>query len=237
MLIAAIKGVSGSGKSTRTYLFLSYLKSIGCTWEDYYYLNSNGLSKNIGVFIPEFNLLTLGKIYETNGFERFQGYDVVTSNFVNSAGLSEFLKSVSSKMNVIVEGAGVTGTHRLRPKFLFEFCGWKKMLVQYYNYEESQKDEYLERIFYRSGKHPRKGTMWDKCSGFNSDHVASEKEKEEIGLENCKVFRDTYDTPEYDLGVKIMLAMGFPEESLMDFIAYCAQSDYLKLNSFGNYGK
>ncbi len=55
-MITVVKGISGSGKSTRVYLFLSYLRSLGLTLSDFNHVNHEGKKKVIGVFIEELNV-------------------------------------------------------------------------------------------------------------------------------------------------------------------------------------
>lgn len=240
--IACVKGVSGSGKSTRVFLFLNFLEQV-CKFktEDFKFMNFEGKEKVVGILVKDLDLVFIGKKYITGEVTRFQGYDVMTGYFGKSAYFSDFLKENSSKYSFIVEGAGVTGTNRLRPLFLHDFCGFKNIMVQYYNYDLDQKDLYLERIFYRSGKYPGKGTMWDKCSGFITDNRDSLKEINlltERGVEdlNAFAFYNYHDTKVYDFGIKMLNFMGLDEFEKY-YVDFCVKSTYLTDNSFKNFQK
>jgi ABC-type dipeptide/oligopeptide/nickel transport system ATPase component len=237
--ICCVKGVSGSGKSTRVFLLIKFLEHCGFVTEDFKFINFENKEKVVGILFPDLDIVFIGKKYITGSFERFQGYDVMTGYFGKSALFSDFLKENSSKYHFVVEGAGVTGTNRLRPLFLHDFCGFENIMIQYYNYELDQKDEYQARIIYRSGKLPNKGTMWDKCSGFISDHRDSLKEitglKQVLGEDiNMYSFYNPYNTPEYDFGMKMLTFMNM-EDFIPAFSNFCRKSNYLIENSFNNF--
>ncbi len=235
-----MKGVSGSGKSTRAFFLLKFLEQ-KCGFEtvDFTFTNFENKEKSIGVLVKELDLVFLGKRYLTNGFERFQGYDVTTGYFGKSSYLSDYLRDNKDNYNYIVEGAGVTATNRLRPLFLREYCGFTNIMMQYYNYGMDQKDKYLERLVYRSGKEPKIGTMWEKCDGFIADHKKSEDEIKALRINepelNMMAFYNLFDTPAYDFGMK-MLAFLDMDEFVMPFLNYCQESTYLTDNSFNNFG-
>lgn len=232
--IICVKGVSGSGKSTRVFMFLKFIEEVlGYKLKDFKFLNFENKEKTVGILVEELNLVFIGKKYETNGVVRYQGYDVMTGYFGKSSYFSEFLKS-NNQFNFIVEGAGVTGTNRLRPLFLNKYCGFNNILIQYYNYDLDQKEQYQNRIFYRSGKLPNKGTMWDKCSGFISDHRDSLKEIGKLGEEVfSNSFYNSYQSPLYDFGLKALEFLGMDNQK--DFIEFCQNSDYINVNSFKNF--
>jgi len=125
-----------------------------------------------------------------------------------------------------VEGAGITQTNRLRPKFLSEL-GFKDIFIQYYNYEN--KSDYLDRIIYRSGKPPKKDVMWDKNVGFIQDMKWS-LEDEESGI-NCVVMDNKFDSPIYDLGVKFFTMIGM-EDYIDEFLEFVSKFDYINKNKF-----
>lgn len=238
--VAIVKGVSASGKSSRVYqLFLFLEKEVEFSKELFYYVNSEGKKRQVGVLFPEVNLLFIGKEYETGGVKRWQGYDSVTSSFVNSAGFSEFLKEQIKETSIIVEGAGVTQTNRLRPKFLFEELGIENVYIQYYNFLESEKDKYEERLILRSGSVPPKGTMWDKCRSYNKEHSKSIKESEDLtGKGTFEVFWDSYDTPIFDFGLKFMIICMpdiFCEDLELFFLEFVEKYDYQNKNTYINF--
>lgn len=230
--ISCVKGVSASGKSTRVYLLFDYLRSLGFRYRDFKFINFEGKEKTVGILFEEINLVFIGKLYKTGEVERYQGYDVMTGYFGKSSYFSDFLKENSDKFSFIVEGAGVTGTNRLRPLFLNKYCGFNNIFMQYYNYDLDDKQSYLNRIIYRSGKEPNKGTMWDKCSWFISDHRDSVKEFELVkdSIESSFCYYDLFSAPIYDFGCKIIneLELG----SIDSFKDFCANKNYVELNSF-----
>lgn len=233
--ITCVKGVSGSGKSTRVFLLLDFFKSQGFTVTDFHYVNGEGKDKVVGMLVEELNLIFIGKLYQTGKITRFQGYDAVTSAFINSAGFSDFLKFISPNYSVIVEGAGVTQTNRLRPKFLFEFCGYDTVFMQYYNYRTDQKEEYIQRIVYRTGEAPKRNTMWDKCIAFEVEAKKTDDEMKELGdAVDVVNFYNLYDTEVTDFGVKFLYFIGL-DILIEPFQKYCAESTYLIDNSFNSH--
>jgi hypothetical protein len=232
--VTAVKGVSASGKSSRVYQLVKFLEHMGFEKTPYQYLNVEGKLKDIGIFYPEISLLFLGKEYKSGDVVRFQGYDVVTSAFTKSIYFSEFLKE-NKDLNVIVEGAGVTQTNRLRPLFLREELGIEKIYIQYYNFRNDQKDEYEQRLILRSGKIAEIGTMWDKCKSFNKEYDFSIEEREKLGnCENIKVFWDDHETHISDFGLKYLM-MSDLEELCEDFLNFVDEFDYISKNKFENF--
>lgn len=237
--IICVKGISGSGKSTRTYLLLKFLREVlGCESEEFFVTNPEGKQKLAGIFVKDFDLIFIGKEYTSGAVTRFQGYDAVTSVFGSSAGFSEFLKANSAKYSFIVEGAGTTQTNRLRPKFLHEFCGFTDIMMQYYNYGGIEnKQEYLNRIIYRSGKCPEKAMMWDKEESFTKEVTFTHKEIKELGDKAfVTVFHNLYDAEPDDLGKKFF-GLFTDLKVAKQYTEFVKNSDYIKLNSFENFKK
>lgn len=227
--IYVVKGISGSGKSSRVFQIIKYLESIGCEFENFAFTNCEGKQRDIGVLCKDLGILFLGKKYGADkGVERWQGYDAVTGAFVKAKYLSEFLEVNKDKYIFFVEGAGITQTNRLRPKFLSDI-GFDNIFVQYYNYEN--KEDYLNRIIYRSGERPKKDVMWDKNSGFIQDMLWS-FEDQENGVK-CDVFDDKFDSPIYDLGVKFLVTLGM-DDYIDNFVNFVLEFDYINKNKFDN---
>lgn len=227
--IFVVKGISGSGKSSRVFQIIKYLEAIGCKYEDFHYINKEDKDRIVGILFKSLNIVFLGKFYNSGGVERWQGYDSVTSCFMKSEYFSEFLKE-NRNYNLFVEGAGVTQTNRLRPHFLSNSLGFTKIFIQYYNYDNKQ--DYLDRIVYRSGKVPEKATMWDKNASFIAESLWSLKDQETIA---CEVFINKFDAPIEDLGVKFLKFIGSDEETIKDFIDFTKEFDYVCKNSFENF--
>lgn len=232
--IVLVKGTSGSGKSTRVYCFLDFLESIGLELMPHRWVNSEGKEKEVGVFIPEFNLVVLGKFYENQGVRRWQGLDSVTSRFVNSAGLTDFLVDAGLKrMNVLVEGAGTSVSWRLRPMELVATCEFMNILYVRYDYTEEEHEEYYSRVVYRSGKPPKGDSMWRKRHGFGSDFA---KSVEEAGLlneagANVILKDEAWNSPVWDLGCNIFEFFGIPE-ICGEFREYVNNNDYINQNKY-----
>lgn len=58
--IVLVKGISGSGKSTRVYLFLEFLESLGMKLHPYKFKTLDGKEKEVGVYSEDFNMVSLG---------------------------------------------------------------------------------------------------------------------------------------------------------------------------------
>jgi type IV secretory pathway VirB4 component len=185
-----IKGISGSGKSTRILFLLNQLKQEfkNCL----FYYND----KLIGTLFEELNLLIIGK--EQKSGLPFQGFDSVTGVFQKVENFSDFLKN--NDFNVIIEGAGITDSYRFRPKFLREYCNFDLTLIQYYSFNKTQKQQYLERIERRTGKLPKSDVMFNKISNFEGDFNRSMKE----ASINDIVYYDNYDVFVDDFFVKFI---------------------------------
>lgn len=186
-----IKGISGSGKSTRVAYFINSLRENGITDELFYYNN-----KQIGILFQDLNLLIIGKEQKTG--LPFQGFDSVTGVFGKVEMFSNFLRD--NNFNVIVEGAGITDSHRFRSKFLREYCGFERTLIQYYNFNFEQKNDYFKRILDRSGKLPRTEVMFNKIANFEGDYKKALQEK----TENDLVCYDTFDCEVSDFTNKVL---------------------------------
>jgi len=229
------KGISGSGKSSRVFQLLKFFESCGLTLSDFKYTNVEEKEKIIGVLVEELNLIFVGKIYRSGEVERWQGYDAVTGAFKKAEYFSKFLKENLDKYSFIVEGAGITQTHRLRPKFLQEI-GFEDILIQYYNYPEDGKQEYYNRIIYRSGEKPKKDVMWDKNIGFINDCKFSRKELAQCTDESfINVFENDFKTPIFDFGSKLIVLMNDDRFETADFIKFTEEFDYINKNKFENF--
>jgi len=84
--IVVVKGISGSGKSSRVFQIIKFLEHLGCEFEDFMYLNNESKNRNIGILCKDLNILFFGKKYGyENGVERWQGYDSVTGAFLKAS--------------------------------------------------------------------------------------------------------------------------------------------------------
>jgi len=236
--IICVKGISGSGKSTRVYLILKFLREILGYKSEPFMFEREGKNKQCGIIIPKLNLIFLGKEYLSGDIGRFQGLDAVTSIFGSNAGISEFLKENSDKYSIFLEGAGTTQSNRFRPKFLFEDAGYRNIMMQYYNYGgDKNHEEYYKRIIYRSGKKPTRDTMWDKEQSYTKEVTFSNKEMFDLGNKcfSC-VFHDYFDTPSWDLGVKFF-GIFFDKDHSEDFKKFVIELNYTDINKFENFKK
>lgn len=233
-----IKGTSGSGKSTRVYLFLEYLESIGIIFEPFMWKHpEDGKVRQVGLVSEDMGIVFLGKWYENGGVRRWQGLDSVTSKIGKSKDLSEFLLHCSNlNLSVLVEGAGTTASWRFRPKYLYEVSHIGNILQIRYDYSEDELHEYEKRIKYRSGKLPKGDSMWRKRHTFGSDYKKAVTEAVEVNNQGGKVvlYSQPHTSPLYDLGVRVFEFFGIPE-LCEPFIDFCKDSDYIKKNSYKNF--
>lgn len=237
--IVLVKGISGSGKSTRVYLFLEFLESLGMKLRPYKFKTLDGKEKEVGVYSEDFNMVFVGKFYENGGIRRWQGYDSMTSRLCKAEGLSYFLKETSKAGHgVLIDGAGTTVSWRLRP---LDLCGeseFTNILHVRYDYRDDQWDEYCARIAYRSGEPPKEDRMWRKHRTFMYDFEKAQREgKEVIEAGGNVVLHDMpYDAPVWDLGVHIFDFFEMPELG-SEFKLHCEGSDYIERNSFNEFQK
>lgn len=232
--IVVIKGISGSGKSTRVYYFLDFLESIGSKLEPFEFTNINGKTDVIGVYSAEFNMVFVGKFYSENGVRRWQGYDSMTNRLGKSEGLSDFLKKMSDRgISVLIDGAGVTATHRLRPMCLAADSEMMNILYIRYDYREDQRDEYRARITYRSGEPPKGDQMWRKHSNFQKDCEKAQNEAAMVNSAgaNAVIADCPYDAPVWDLGARILEFFGMPD-LIPIYKDFSEKSNYIQMNSY-----
>lgn len=233
--IVLVKGTSGAGKSTRVYLFIYYLESIGIKLEPFKFKNINGEEHVIGLYSEDMNMVFVGKFYENGGVRRWQGYDSVTGRIGSADGLTFFLKEMTRLgHSVLIDGAGTTATYRLRPIELCGDCGYTNILHIRYYYQEDQKDEYMDRLVYRSGKLPKSDAMWRK--NFEGDYLKAVEEAKDVNEAggNVVVQNKLYNVPEWDTGEEIFKFFEMPE-LCNDFIEFCKKVDYTKQNSFNTF--
>lgn len=232
--VAIVKGVSASGKSSRVFQLLKFFESIGAKLEDFPYQIGNK-TRIVGVLVKELDIVFIGKIYKSGDIERWQGYDAVTGCFEKSDNFSNFIRDNRDRYSFVIEGAGVTGTNRLRPLFLREYCGVDDIFIKYYNFKETEKQEYLDRIMQRSGKLPGKGTMWDKVKGFENDFSKSIEDIEKLGDSSIFVEYGHYTDPIEDFGICLLSFMNMEDEMINGFIDFVEKFDYVNKNKFENF--
>lgn len=225
--IFIVKGISGTGKSSRVLQTLKFFEHIGCTISPFTTVNPKGKTVECGLLVEEINLVFIGKIYETNGTERWQGYDAMTSSFGSAALFSEFLIQNCEKHSFVVEGAGITLTNRLRPEFLITKVGYTNIMLQYYNY--NNRDEYLKRIIYRSGEPPKSDAMWVKNKSYIIE-VGKTQDEIDKGY-FAYLFEDSFDAPISDFGDKMLMLLEM-EDFIESFREFTQSFDYINKNKF-----
>lgn len=227
--ISVVKGISGSGKSSRVFQLIKFFQNFGFSCENFYH---NG--KLVGLMFNELNLLFIGKIYKSGTIERWQGYDSVTSVFGSSENFSLFLGERNGFSNIIIEGAGVTQTNRLRPEFLFNELEFKKIYIQYYNYPSDGLDVYMDRIRERSGEKKVKDTMWKKNKSFRKEFRKSIIEKNNIGSKNIFIYDSGFMADIDDFGIKFLSIMDL-KNLIIEFCEFCTNFDYISKNKYENF--
>ena len=76
--IAILKGTSGTGKSTKTYLLLKFLMACGMKFESIA-LDFECLEIPFGFLCKDLNVLFIGKEYTKNGNDAFMSLDYINS--------------------------------------------------------------------------------------------------------------------------------------------------------------
>lgn len=236
--IVLVKGISGSGKSTRVFLLLDYLEELGERLEPYVYTPITGKTQPVGIYSPALNLVFVGKFYEDGGVKRWQGYDSMTGRLGKAEGLSHFLLHTSrERHNVLIDGAGTTVTWRLRPLDLCGTSEFTNILHIRYDYRDDQWDEYCARIAYRSGKPPKGDCMWRKHRTFQHDYEKAIVEAQAVNEAggNVVLRNQPYDAPVWDFGKELFTFYGESSEVCEDFVTFCKESDYIQRNSYQNF--
>ena len=234
--IILVKGISGSGKSTRIYMLLDFITRLGGKFLPYYYTNKEGKKLQVGVYSEDFDIVFIGKFYNKGKVHKWQGLDSMTSKLVDSDGLSEFITHVSeSGSGLLLEGSGTTASWRLRPMELCCTNGILNILHVRYDYADDQFEEYIRRVKFRSGKAPNGDSMWRKHKTFASDFNKAVNEASEINTlgGNAHVLNKPFDAPVWDLGVEIFKFYGL-EDIVEEFKVFCENSNYQLMNSYAN---
>lgn len=237
--IVVIKGISGSGKSTRVYFFLEFLELLGGELKPFEFTNIDGRTDTVGVYSPDFNMVFVGKFYYDGGVRRWQGYDAMTGRLGKSPGLSHFMLEMTHRgIAVLIDGAGVTATHRLRPECLMAESEMMNILYVRYDYREDQREEYRARIIYRSGEPPKGDQMFRKNGNFLHDYEKAVKEAELVNQcgGNAVIVNQPYDAPVWDLGVRILEFFGM-NDLVEPYKEYAEASDYIQQNSYETFIK
>jgi len=218
MNIFVVKGQSGSGKSTRLFELIKFFKFLGYEFVDYFHKNKKNNKVHIGILNSDLNLLIIGHIFNKNGAERFNGVDDKYKKFCGVENFSDFLTEMSQIHNVVIEGS-ITRTNRLRPEFLHDYCGFDGIFVQYYSFGIDQKEEYLKRIVLRSGKEPKNETGWDVCKRYHQDYHKTVEEANNLSC-NTFVSFEYFDSPVWDLGMKMLFFNNESDEVVGEFINF-----------------
>jgi hypothetical protein len=234
-LITFVKGISGTGKSSRVLQLLMFYQDV-MGYEPVSIKNHHqekGKELHAGLLIEQEKTLFIGKFYERDGVKRFQGHDSVTGAFNGSDDFSNFLTEKGKDYKIIVEGSGTTLSYRFRPKFLFE-SGFDKMFFQYYNYkmDEQGKKEYKKRILLRSGKDIEKDSMWRKGFSFQKEYEKSLIESEEVATPSIIHSYDDHTPHISDFGQKYLFLNDKDEDVIDAFIEYTNIIEYTKINVY-----
>lgn len=232
--ILNIKGISASGKSSRLHCLVAFLASCGFHLEDFVKPDDKGKDQSYGTLVKELNLIILGKDYEKDGVRRFQGFDSVTGRQQKSAGWSEFItECVKEGYSVIVEGAGITNSFRYRPEFLHaEMPNLSLVANWYYNFESHEKQEYLDRVKYRSGKIPKKDSMWDNHPGIYRDYEKSVEEAAKIPNKKCVAGYYSWSEPIWHLGELFFTHVYSAPDKVEAFKKFCENYKYIETNKY-----
>jgi hypothetical protein len=170
-----LKGGSGVGKGTRVNQLLSFFISKGYSYEkvfskvvhyDKTFEIQTILDKEIetGLYFKDLNMFFLGmyKVSNKSALTSWSSLDIYHSK-MGAEGTSIFLKRlVSNYTNTlfIFEGYPLTFSFRYRPIYLNDEIGFKYIYIQYYVYGDNKQD-YLDRIYGRSGEYPKGDAAWN----------------------------------------------------------------------------
>jgi len=226
-------GISGSGKSTRLLQFLRFLMVEKKLQLNEYLWNG----KKIGYTIEELKFFVFGNVYESSGYQRFQGLDNVTGTIGSSALISEVMKEINDKgYTQYVEGSGVTDSFRFRPKFLCEEINPDNLEILFFLYKDDEegKKHYFDRIMYRSGKVPGE-SMWSKNRAYCKTVGNCEEEMKSVTTP-VKLHVHYYDAPVDIVGITLLESLGRSEWT-SEFVEFCKKDNYISINKFDNWIK
>jgi hypothetical protein len=219
-----LKGSSGTGKGTRVNQLLSFFISKGYSYEKVFskvvhYDKKNEiqtiLDKEIetGLYFKDLNMFFLGmyKVSNKSGLTSWSSLDIYHSK-MGAEATSIFLnRLVSNYTNTlfIFEGYPLTFSYRYRPIFLFNDTGFKNIYLQYYVYGENKQD-YLDRIYGRSGEYPKGDAAWNSNLSAKGEYGSlskfilanSKEEKNRLSSMGYKTYEEFLKSlPEYMIGL------------------------------------
>lgn len=165
------KGTSGTGKGTRVNQLLKFLKSENYDCEKIIHKYTfKGKPKEIvlGYYFKEVNIFIFGTYVKSNksGLESLSSLDAYHATF-GGQGFRDILKQKNTEYSntlFMMEGYPLVISPKYRPIYFYEELGIRNFLAQYYYYNDN-KDDYLKRIFNRSGRFPKGNAAWFSNSG------------------------------------------------------------------------
>lgn len=208
-------GTSASGKSTRVFLLLNFLK-------ERFPVKTFTYKKDIGYLVND-RILFIGKEVYRKGSVAWQGLDSVFRDFADSYEelynvLFEFLK----KYSVITESSVMMKTARVRPRFLNENS--EGFDAYFKNFYFDDFETYKQRIEGRGGKTPTPNSaMWVTNKEIQRDLVLYQEELNELPEDKRVRFtaeRGDPKEPFWSLGVAILEREGM-SDLVESFKEYC----------------
>lgn len=218
-------GTSGTGKSTRVYALLKFLKTKETP-------KSFIINKNVGYLFSN-RLLFLGKEIRRGNRIEYQGVDIVYRAVGgNHPEFYEKLFSLVQDYSIVAETAVLLRTHRSRPAYICEspYAGTFKVYSRFYYYDiDSPKgfELYYKRIHDRSGNTPTENSsMWKSNLEFYRYVKHFNEELATVPEELKPLFViDTGDPeePVYTIGVEILKREGM-DDLIPEFMDFCEKN-------------
>lgn len=228
--IAILKGASGTGKSTKVYLLINFLRSIGETLE----LKEMKFGDKfipIGLLWKEQNVLFLGKEYQSDESIKFISLDYLNSKLGSTRFVCKLISSCIKEQgySVFGEGEPMMVSNRYRALYFVEEYGVANVFLRYYVYGKEEKQRMIDRIIGRTPKEKREKSKkrtfdgaWGRNFGYYTDYKNSEKELPIIGLEKISLDFCLYTEPVSKVGIDYLNFLSLPDLS-KKFEEYCKE--------------
>lgn len=208
-----ISGTSGTGKSTRIYVLIKFLESLGIKPSYLYHKQTTIGRKYLDIGV-------IGKEINRQGKVAWQGVDYFTKEFGTSEAIFRYLYDATLEMNMIAESAAILSSQRARPLVIEAENLPIQSYARFFSYKTLE--EYQARIAGRSGNiKDENSSMWKNNARFPAFGVTYEKEKTQVvHPERYEYENGAFDEPLGSLG-EIILKKTQHDDLIPGFKSFC----------------
>ena len=221
--LAILKGASGTGKGTRVYQLIRFLKTLYEPVE--YKFISGGRIKTLGLYFKGLNIFFVGTNVVSNksGLESWSSLDYINAATGKTDLTLNILKLLlEQNFNVVAEGEPMLISYKYRFLWVLENLKPNSMFFSYYMYKD--RGEYDTRIMGRSGK-VAGSTGWERNEGYLIDYRKNRLEKPPQG--DHRLYMSKYDENIALFGEKYLEFVSH-QELIPRFVEYSRTTNCLR---------